>query len=76
MHTGTRPETGSREGTLHTMSAIQSDRRGQDVEELDAFPTPPAGRRGVSIQGRYIPYVLILPAAVAPSACSVTRWCG
>ena len=48
------------------MSAIQSDRSEQDVEQLDASPAPPfPGRRGGGVQGRYIPYVLILPAVVA-----------
>ncbi len=48
------------------MSAIQSDRREPDVERLDGpFPAPaPGRRRGASIQGRYIPYLLILPAVV------------
>src|SRR5258708_24163235 len=47
------------------MSAIQSDRRDPDVEHLDAFPAPPfPGRRGANIQGRFIPYVLILPAVL------------
>ncbi len=48
------------------MSAIQSDRRGQDETEKPDFPAPPfPGRRGTSIRGNYIPYVLILPAIVA-----------
>jgi N,N'-diacetylchitobiose transport system permease protein len=48
------------------MSAIQSDRREDSVDRLDGpFPAPSAGRRrGVAVQGRYIPYVLILPAVV------------
>jgi N,N'-diacetylchitobiose transport system permease protein len=48
------------------MSAIQSDRREESVERLDGPLSAPSGdrRRGVSVQGRYIPYVLILPAVV------------
>jgi N,N'-diacetylchitobiose transport system permease protein len=47
------------------MSAIQSDRREENVDRLDGpLPTPSAGRRGVTVQGRYIPYILILPAVV------------
>ncbi|HEV2343810.1 MAG TPA: sugar ABC transporter permease [Actinocrinis sp.] len=47
------------------MSAIQSDRREQGVERLDGpFPAPKGRRRGVTVQGNYIPYVLILPAVV------------
>lgn len=47
------------------MSAIQSDRREQGVERLDGpFPAPTRRRRGVTVQGKYIPYVLILPAVV------------
>lgn len=47
------------------MSAIQSDPRQRGVEDLGGpVPAPSGGRRrrGVTVQGRYIPYVLILPA--------------
>lgn len=48
------------------MSAIQ-DRSEQNIERLDGpFPAPPLRRRrGTTGQGKYIPYVLILPALLA-----------
>jgi N,N'-diacetylchitobiose transport system permease protein len=46
------------------MSAIQSDPRQRGVEHLEGPVLAPSKgrRRGVTVQGRYIPYVLILPA--------------